>query len=71
MSARLGLVIHPCGHQTPIAQRGTFHSEQPCSDICRRKPRVCDYWHDHVWGDPSFDDCQAAAQRERRRLGRA
>jgi hypothetical protein len=23
--------------------------------------RVCSYWHDHMAGDPSFEDCEAAA----------
>ncbi len=29
---------------------------------------VCAYWHDHPEGDPSFDDCQAAAAAARRAL---
>jgi len=29
---------------------------------------TCPYWHDHPEGDPSFDDCMAAAAAARRAL---
>lgn len=32
--------------------------------------RVCSYWHDHPAGDPSYDDCEAAAATQRARLAR-